>query len=592
MAKVMNLMQTSIKIVLFNVLTFFSILSWAAVQLIAGVGQPAEDFPTEFRYLDIDTRSAALGSSGHVAFSGIADTNDGSTGNRTNVIWSGLPGQLKAIIKENESPEGFEENVLFEGSLVKGIIVNRSGDVAFFATMKGATTGQALLFHKNGGNTQGVLMPGAQAPGFPPGTNVLRIDDYSLSDVGMVISAIIGNSPGTAIWFYDFEKLTLLPLPLPDCDYFALSNINDSGEISLSGLYGDACDRRGSVDNYKWSNGQWERLISGGESAVPNMTDTFFTLPSVPLINDQGEIAFSTGMADLSSGRGNGVWVIDETGDLKLLVLNGELLSNNSGVILSIDVKRFNLFNPVAFTNNNFFIATVLSSSNESVLLAGLPRDTQPYTSLRDINGTSQLTVVAQVNERPPGFESTWFYNAVGENLALNRSGQFIFTGAVSDALTGNQTIGLWRANKDNMTPRLKATNGMKITANGDEHVMGISHINTTSTTIGGKTSGFSDNGNFLFGGTFSGIKGLFLLLDDSREQRIFSLAEQEFPQFFSPANVEDRLIEGFEYRFYPDTNTYIGIKNNDVFVLGDVFGSEPQRIGTIDETLQLLETR
>ncbi len=589
----MKIKQKVITTLLFNALAFFSISSWSAVQLIAAVGQSAEDFPSGFIYSDIGTRDAALGSSGHVAFWGIADTNDGSTGNRTNVVWSGLPGQLKAIIKENESPEGFQENVLFEGALVDEIIVNRSGDVAFFATMKGAATGQALLLYRSGGNTQGVLMLGSQAPGFPSGTNVLRIDDFSLSDAGMAISATVGSSTmgGFATWFYDFENLTLLTSPVPGCDYMSISNINDSGVIAFGGLYDDGCDIRGKVDNYKWFNGQWERLISGAESGVPNMVDTVFTLPGVPLINDLGGVAFSTTMADLSSGRGYGIWVIDETDVLKLTIFGGELLANNSGVI-SPFTNFFNTTSSV-FTNDNFLITTVhTSNGNNDALLAGFPKNTQPYTSLRDINGTSQLTVVAQVNQRPPGFESTWFYKELGESIAVNRTGQFIFTGAVSDATTGNQTIAFWRADKDNINPRLKAIDQMKITVNGEEHVMEINRANflETSMTLGGKVSRFSDNGHFLFDGIYSGIQALFLLLDDNKEQRIFSLAEQKFPQFFSPANVEDRLIEGFEYRFYPDTKTYIGIKNNTVFVLGDVFGPGLRRIGTIDETLQVLE--
>ena len=109
----MNLKQTIIRLVLFSVLTSFSILSWAAVQLIAGVGQPAADFPQGFVYTDISDRSAVIGSSGHIAFAGIADTNDGSSGNSTNVIWSGLPGQLKAIIKENQLIAGLPGNILF-----------------------------------------------------------------------------------------------------------------------------------------------------------------------------------------------------------------------------------------------------------------------------------------------------------------------------------------------------------------------------------------------------------------------------------------------------------------------------------------------
>ena len=60
----MNIKQKVIITLLFNVLAFFSISSWSAVQLIAAVGQPAEDFPSGFIYSDIGTSDAALGSSG------------------------------------------------------------------------------------------------------------------------------------------------------------------------------------------------------------------------------------------------------------------------------------------------------------------------------------------------------------------------------------------------------------------------------------------------------------------------------------------------------------------------------------------------
>jgi len=97
---------------------------------------------------------------------------------------------------------------------------------------------------------------------------------------------------------------------------------------------------------------------------------------------------------------------------------------------------------------------------------------------------------------------------------------------------------------------------------------------------------------HFLFEGSFSGNtdNALLMLLDDSREQRIFELAEQLLPKFFTPANVDDHLLEGFQYRYYPDTKTYIGIRNGDAFVLGAPFGTGAQRSGPIDETLQLLE--
>ncbi|MCH9661862.1 MAG: hypothetical protein K0U54_13235 [Bacteroidetes bacterium] len=607
----MNLKQTIIRIVLFNVLTSFSILSWATVQLIASVGQPAADFPQGFIYKDISAGAAVIGSSGHIAFAGIADTNDGTTGNSTNVIWSGLPGQLQAIIKENQSIDGLPENILIEkfsstiGSPAQ-IIVNRSGDVALLASMKGPATGDALLLHTNGGSTLSVLMSGAQAPGFPPGA-IVQISNFGFSDAGTVIQAqvIEGQSISSVVFFHDFEKLSLLPSPAPECEFgfFNPAVINDSGEIVLIvALDDDACTHihAGKKGVFKWRNNQWETLAID-EQSVPNMADSGFFVPvenifgiagfARTLINDQGEIAFSPSIVNPSTfSSERGLWVIDELGDPKLLALNGETLANNASDIISPLANIFQTFN---FTNGGFSIVKAVTSTFKDVVLAGFPRDDQPYISLEDITGTSQLAVVAQADERPPGFESTSFYVTPGESLALNRSGQFLFSGGVGDALTGNQISAFWRADMDT-NPRLKIMDGMKITVNAEEHTIGLilSSFFGISTTIGGKGSHFSDNGHFLFDGTLSGTEALFLLLDDSKEQSIFSLAEQKFSQFFSPANTEDRLIEGFEYRFYPETNTYIGIKNNDVFILGDVFGSGPQRVGTIDETLQLLEAR
>lgn len=73
-------------------------------------------------------------------------------------------------------------------------------------------------------------------------------------------------------------------------------------------------------------------------------------------------------------------------------------------------------------------------------------------------------------------------------------------------------------------------------------------------------------------------------------EHKIFAFAEQLFPQYFSPANVDDQVLDGFLYRYYPTTNAYIGIRSGEVFVLGDAFGASIQRFDTIENTFQFLE--
>lgn len=142
----------------------------------------------------------------------------------------------------------------------------------------------------------------------------------------------------------------------------------------------------------------------------------------------------------------------------------------------------------------------------------------------------------------------------------------------------------------------------MKIRVNGEErilrHIFTIDrdsrsgNVGETQINTNGTPSQFSDTGDFVFAGEVDGsFRSILLIPNDQREQRIFTLAEQLFPQFFAPANAEDRLLEGFEYRFYSGTNAYIGIKDEEVFVLGVSFGAGITRIGTVDETLALLES-
>ncbi len=595
----------------FITLALFSLPLSAGIQLIAEPGQSAEDFPSEFIYWGIDTGSSAIGPSGHVAFSGAADISIGSTENNTSAVWAGLPGQLKAIIRENESPVGFPDNVVFDSAAparnVGTIVVTHSGFVGFPALLKGAVQGQrALLAHVNG-TTFGVIREDDPAPGFSAGTFVKGITNFSFSDAGMVIMGQVASSStpaSLAIWFYDFQTVQLLPSPVAGCTpfFFSTASINDSGEIAFSSsmLGEDNKDCSVPFGVFKWSNGNWDTLLAEADS-VPGMSDVNFSLvgasaPLVPpMINDQGDVAFSAISKNPDSlAQKGGMWIKDSSADPKLLVLDEETLNGNpNDIIAKLPLPFFNS----GFTNDGFSIVPIITTAGTTALMTGTPRNTQPYSSLND-TGESQLTVVAQQNDRPPGFDSTWFYSwFLGQ--ALNRTGDFVFTGRASNATENEEHTVVWRG-KGGERSRLKAIEGMKVTVNGEDRVLeqifalDSNRRNTTGKTFittGGKTARFSDNGHFIFEGKLSGsFNGVLLLPDDSKEQRIFALAEQLFPQFFSPANVDDRLLAGFEYRFYPDKNTYLGIKNDEVFLLGDAFGPGVKRFDTVDNTLQLLE--
>ncbi|MDT8364004.1 MAG: hypothetical protein RQ714_05065 [Nitrosomonas sp.] len=479
--------------------------------------------------------------------------------------------------------------------------------------MKGTFQPRALLAHVNG-TTIGILREGDPAPGFPAGTLITGIMSFAMSDAGMVItgsatlSTLTTTLGETGIWLHDFNTITRLPSPVPGCR-FALPtvSINQAGVVTLGGAGFLGEDDRPCVPAagiFKWQNGQWQTVMAqdsfepGEGEAVPGMAQAEFNFENLLLplsrqmTDDQGNVAFSAILKDPSSiprrplpskQNKSSLWYKTEGEEPRLIALARETLPGDPNAI----IVGLSFLNGVSVSNNGASVVPVVLVGEIGALLSGFPRASQPYSSLQD-TGEIQLSVTARSGRRPPGFEQTWFYSQfLGQ--ALNRNGDFIFSARV-EGTSSVDTI--WRAQVGG-EPRLKAMAGMKINANGQERILrqvgglgGAAQSNTNGTP-----SQFSDTGDFVFAGEVDGsFRSILLIPDDQREQRIFALAEQLFPQFFAPANAEDRLLEGFDYRFYSGTDTYIGIKGDEVFVLGKPFGEGIVRIGTIDETLAFLE--
>lgn len=588
--------------------------SHAAVKVIADTGQPAPDFPEGFIYRSIGNPS--IGASGHIAFPGMATTSLGSTENHTNAVWAGLPGQLRTIVRENDTVSGFPPNVLFSSfdygmQLLGKLVVTPSGAVGFPAMMKDAgqlSFHKALLAHVNG-KTIGILRELDPAPGFPAGTFVSDIESglpgFAFSDAGMVILGRT-TSNETGIWLHDFNTITRLPCPVADCRvmFSPTVSINQEGVVVLFGGFISNNDpSKFLIDTFKWHNGQWQTVITqdsllpGGAKAVLGMTQAILTFqnrsPPLPqsMVDDQGNVAFFASLINPSSVTQNkgSLWYKTEAAEPRLIALAEETLPGDPNAVIA------NLTFPFlasSVSNNGATVVPVALTTGETALLSGLPRTSQPYASLQE-TGEIQLSVIARQNRRPPGFGETWFYSDfLGQ--VLNRNGDFIFHARSQDAVSPNTSMvdAIWRGRIGGQ-PRLKAMTGMKINVNGQERILrGIFAARDAQINTNGTPSQFSDTGDFVFAGDVDGgLRSILLMIpDDHREQRIFALAEQLYPQFFAPANAEDRLLEGFEYRFYSGTNTYIGIKDDNVFVLGAPNWPEIKHIGTIDETLSMLE--
>ena len=598
--------------ILKTILTFitfcFSTQLIAAITLIAGNDQPAAGFE-DHSYFGLSNPS--IGPSGHVAFFGSAY----SSTEQLNAVWSGLPSNLRLIIKENDAITGFAPNILFDRLDTNNqIVITKSGNLAFSAYLKGAA-GQGLIAHVNGEN-RGILLPGDQAPGFPPGFTInpfVPISNFAISDAGMVIQALVAPADGrdafVGFWFWDFNTLELIKPPIADCNFFGIFNpvsINQSGTIAFaSGLLGDLCPVE-TAGIFRWQAGTTEMVLSQGD-AVPGMVNTEFdlsaALASVPgsglntfTMNDSGEIFFAPFLRAPRT-LSNSIWVLDNSNTPRLLTLDGEFLPGNEagGFIISP------ILTPRTFNNNGFSAGIQWKQDRRSsAILIGNPRPTQPYSS-PDEAGVTQLSAVAQLaTESPPGFDETFFFSSF-VNIFVNNANQFAFGGTVTDARNPqtSTTGGIWRGTSQLDVERV-AYAGMPITVNGNQMTLdGLGIDALSGTTVGGYSTHFDDNGQIIFSGIASSdssprISGIFLVTDNvvSQEERIFSLAEQKFANLFAPANPPYQTAGGFLYRFYSTTNTYIGIKAGEVFVLGAPFGPDVLNVGATASVLELLESR
>ncbi|MFK5894671.1 MAG: hypothetical protein QM504_15735 [Pseudomonadota bacterium] len=70
---------------------------------------------------------------------------------------------------------------------------------------------------------------------------------------------------------------------------------------------------------------------------------------------------------------------------------------------------------------------------------------------------------------------------------------------------------------------------------------------------------------------------------------RLFDWAERNYPQYFAPPEQSSYEYSGYIVRYYPDTNNYVGIKDGQVYVYGNVFGGLKD-VGTFESLLKRVE--
>jgi len=79
-----------------------------------------------------------------------------------------------------------------------------------------------------------------------------------------------------------------------------------------------------------------------------------------------------------------------------------------------------------------------------------------------------------------------------------------------------------------------------------------------------------------------SPVSGFADALSDANQ--LFDFAEIRFAKFFSPAGQATQELKAYLVRYYPDTNTYLGARDGEVYVHGQPFGVGIVRVGKITD--------
>lgn len=510
----------------FGVLLFPSFpVNSAQIQVIAEAGKPAIGFTENYIYWNVE--NPVIGRNGHIAFRGAADISISSTVQNTEAVWGGLLGQLHVVIREGESATALPSNVLFSSADVSNsntnnMVVTPAGSIAFPARLAGAVstnrTDRAIMAEIDG-VVRSVLRTGDPAPGFGPGVTVRTLNSFAFTDGGMVIVGRV-SSELPVLWFWDGQDITVIATSLepvgplyPDCNFFSLPEevaLNQSGDVAFIASLRPAVDEAvcPGLAMFRWKAGQFSKVVASGDP-VPGMSEgtifNFLSITNQPHINDTGDVSFVSTIMDQNFTRANSVWVARINGDLQFIAIQGESVPGNPSALLSIE---FGYNVPLDANGKTAFWGAYPPSGG---ILIGEPI-ANPYSELSTV-GASHLDLLAALNDLPPGFATTWYFDRIGGPL-INSRGNAVFHSIVKDALDPNNTQAnaLWIGN-DTSSLRLIAVDGMEVEDNGV--VRTLSAIQSFNSAFSGRLYGlttntgwpiqFSDNDEIIFMAALTG---------------------------------------------------------------------------------------
>lgn len=100
-------------------------------------------------------------------------------------------------------------------------------------------------------------------------------------------------------------------------------------------------------------------------------------------------------------------------------------------------------------------------------------------------------------------------------------------------------------------------------------HALGLSHSDVSASVMYASPYHSTAYMNTLRGDDANGCAVLYGAATTAESNRTFNWAEAIYPQYLSPGPAASGTLEGYYYRYYPGTRSYVGTRNGMVYYMG-----------------------
>lgn len=326
-------------------------------RLLSPFHSPPSPLPnhTSFNNLNAGDVPISFNDSGKIAFQALLAGNPLFAFNNKDSIWTDANGSLAMLALQGSAAVGGQPDSVYL-NFNAGPTLNNLGQTAFSTQRFGydpTIISQSGVWIGDAVSIRPVALGGQAAPGTSSGTlfrntgsdfGMPRINNHSQTafiaflDLG---AGDVTEDNDSGIWLDDAGALELVvrkgsPTPgLTDTNFHLIgeSILNDAGQVAFTSMLNSSGVQRDSV----WLShaGNLSLLAKAGDHAPGTPTDTEFLDFRQLNLNSNGQVLFEallkSEVAGINSSNDHGIWALDPAGKLTLIAREGDQLDVDRG---------------------------------------------------------------------------------------------------------------------------------------------------------------------------------------------------------------------------------------------------------------------